>query len=60
MTSQEWDFAKNDLNPAQVTSRSHQVVWWVNAVRGSWAQAISDRTDPRLPKMKVSYQFKFA
>ena len=48
MTSQEWDFAKNDLNPAQVTSRSHQVVWWVNAVRGSWAQTISERTDPRV------------
>ncbi len=47
MTSQEWDFAKNDLTPAQVTSRSSLVVWWVNAVRGSWAQSINDRTDPR-------------
>ncbi|KAA6421694.1 MAG: hypothetical protein FRX49_08305 [Trebouxia sp. A1-2] len=59
MTAQEWDFAKNDLTPAQVTSRSGQVVWWVNAVRGSWAQVINERTDPRL-KMKVSYLFKFA
>ncbi len=44
MISQEWDFAKNDLTPAQVTSKSHQVVWWLNAVRGSWAQAIKHRT----------------
>ncbi|KAA6421754.1 MAG: hypothetical protein FRX49_08365 [Trebouxia sp. A1-2] len=48
MISREWDSAKNDLTPAQVTSRSGQVVWWVNAVRGSWTQAIDDRTDPRL------------
>ena len=46
-TSLEWDFAKNDLTPAQVTSRSTQVVWWANAVRGSWAQKIDERTDPR-------------
>ncbi len=38
MVSSEWDFARNDLMLAQVTSRSHQVVWWVNSVRGSWAQ----------------------
>ena len=48
MTSQEWDFARNELTPAQVTSRSGQVVWWVNAARGSWAQKIDERTDPRL------------
>jgi len=48
MISQEWDFAKKDLTPAQVTSRSTQVVWWANAVRGSWAQRIDERTDPRL------------
>jgi len=47
MVSSEWDFARNDMTPAQVTSRSHQVVWWVNSVRGSWAQKIGDRTDPR-------------
>ena len=48
MTSLEWDFAKNDRTPAQVTSRSTQVVWWANAVRGSWTQRIDERTDPRL------------
>ncbi len=44
--SECWDFARNDMTPAQVTSRSPQVVWWVNAVRGSWAQRISEHTDP--------------
>ena len=44
----EWDFAKNDLTPAQVTSRSDQLGWWENPVRGSWVQRIGDRTDPRL------------
>ncbi|DBA82310.1 TPA: hypothetical protein ACH3X2_000574 [Trebouxia sp. C0005] len=46
--SSEWDFARNDMTPAQVTSRSHQVIWWVNSVRGSWAQRINERTHPRL------------
>ncbi|DBA82282.1 TPA: hypothetical protein ACH3X2_000550 [Trebouxia sp. C0005] len=48
MVSSEWDFARNDLTPAQVPSRSDQLVWWVNSVRGSWVQQISGRTDPRL------------
>ena len=47
MIASEWDFARNDMTPAQVTAWSHQVVWWVNSVRGSWAQKIGDRTDPR-------------
>ncbi|DBA82296.1 TPA: hypothetical protein ACH3X2_000562 [Trebouxia sp. C0005] len=48
MISAEWDFAKNDMTPAQVTSRSNQLVWWVNSVRGSWAQSINSRTHPHL------------
>ncbi|DBA82303.1 TPA: hypothetical protein ACH3X2_000568 [Trebouxia sp. C0005] len=48
MVSSEWDFARNDMTPAQVTSQSHQVVWWVNSVRGSWAQRIDARTHSRL------------
>jgi len=48
MISSEWDFARNELTPAQVTSRSHQVAWWVNSVRGSWAQRINERTKPNL------------
>ena len=48
MVSSEWDFAKNDLTPAQVTSRSSQLVWWENSVRGSWVQQISGRTSSRL------------
>ncbi len=47
MVSSEWDFARNDLTPAQVTSQSHQVIWWVNPVRGTWAQAVRGRTDSR-------------
>ena len=45
--SSEWDFARNDLTPAQVTSRSDKLVWWENAVRGSWVQRINHRTHPR-------------
>ena len=43
----EWDFAKNDKSPADVTSRSLQAVWWRNDRRGSWKQCIAERTDPR-------------
>ena len=50
--SSEWDFGMNDMTPADVTSRSHQVVWWKNDVRGSWKQRISDRTAPRRGKQK--------
>ena len=49
----EWDFAKNDRSPADVTLRSHEVVWWSSASRGSWKQRINDRTDFRSPA-KVS------
>ncbi len=48
MIASEWDLVKNDLTPAQVTSRSCQLVWWENSVRGSWMQKINDRTDPRV------------
>ncbi|DBA82299.1 TPA: hypothetical protein ACH3X2_000565 [Trebouxia sp. C0005] len=51
MVSAEWDFAKNDLTPAQVTFGTSRSVWWVNPVRGSWAQRIDERTDSqRNPK----------
>ena len=42
--SSEWDFAKNKLTPADVTSGSNKVVWWENNVRGSWKQRIDRRT----------------
>ncbi len=45
--SSEWDFGMNDMTPADVTSRSGQVVWWKNEVRGSWQQGIAERTEPR-------------
>ena len=40
----EWDFAKNDRSPADVTAKSNQAVWWRNAIRGSWQQHIYQRT----------------
>ncbi|KAL0044111.1 hypothetical protein WJX82_010411 [Trebouxia sp. C0006] len=45
--TREWDFEMNDKTPANVTVRSHQVVWWKNDVRGRWQQRIDHRTDPR-------------
>ncbi len=45
--SSEWDYAKNDMTPAGVTSRSGQVVSWKNDKRGSWLQCIAERTEPR-------------
>ena len=44
MIASEWDAARNELTPAQVTSRSVQLVWWENPKRGSWAQQVSQRT----------------
>ena len=43
----EWDFAKNEGSPADVTSGSGQAVWWENVSRGSWKQRIQERTYPR-------------
>ena len=43
----EWDFARNEGSPADVTSRSHQAVRWRNDRRGSWKQCVAERTDPR-------------
>ena len=45
----EWDFTRNDGSPADVTSRSAQVVWWRNDRRGSWEQSINGRTWRRNP-----------
>jgi len=42
--SLEWDAAKNDGMPADVTSSSHKVVWWKDEQRGSWMQSIEQRT----------------
>ena len=43
----EWDFAKNEGSPADVTSGAEQAVWWRNNKRGSWKQSIGIRTTPR-------------
>ncbi len=45
--SSEWDYARNDMTPADVTMRSGQEVWWKSIVRGSWLQRIDQRTEPR-------------
>ena len=45
--SSEWDYAKNDMTPGDVTTRPKQVAWWKNNVRGSWQQRIGQRTEPR-------------
>ncbi len=50
IVSSEWDDTMNDKTPADVISKSHQVVWWKNNVRGSWKQRVNDRTDPRRGK----------
>ena len=43
----EWDVARNEGSPADVTSRSNKVVWWKNERRGSWQQHVFERTTPR-------------
>ena len=43
----EWDFARNEDLPSNVTSRSGLAVWWKNDRRGSWKQNICQRTTPR-------------
>ncbi len=47
VTSSEWDHARNDMTPADVTSRSAHKVWWKNDMRGSWQQRIAERTELR-------------
>ena len=49
----EWDFARNEGTPADVTLKSDQAVWWRNDVRGSWKQRIHERTYAQ-PAGKVS------
>ena len=40
----EFDVAKNGFAPSEVTAQSNQKVWWRNAQRGSWRQAVYART----------------
>ena len=49
----EWDSAKNDISPADVTSRSAKEVWWKNARRGSWKQRVDQRTYPRSKPVQI-------
>ena len=39
----EWDYAKNDCSPSEVTAFSKKKVWWVCKNKHSWAAAIKDR-----------------
>ena len=43
----EFDVDKNGFAPSEVTAWSHKKVWWRNAERGSWEQAVRIRTDRR-------------
>ena len=45
----ELDVDKSGFAPSEVTAWSHKKVWWRNAKRGSWRQAVDVRTDRRLP-----------
>ena len=44
----ELDVEKNDFAPSEITARSNKKVWWRNTKRGSWMQAVDQRTDSRL------------
>ena len=41
----EWDYARNDITPADVTAHSGKVCWWQNDERGSWQQSVDVRAD---------------
>ena len=43
----EFDVDKNGFGPSQITAYSVKHVWWRNAKRGSWQQALYVRTDRR-------------
>ncbi|KAL3144790.1 hypothetical protein ABBQ38_001902 [Trebouxia sp. C0009 RCD-2024] len=43
----ELDVDKNGFAPSEITAWSIKKVWWRNAKRGSWKQAVNVRTDRR-------------
>ena len=43
----EFDVDKNGFAPSEILARSTKKVWWRNAQRGSWRQALDIRTDRR-------------
>ena len=43
----EFDVDKNGFAPSEIPARSNKKVWWRNARRGSWRQALDIRTDKR-------------
>ena len=43
----EFDVDKNGFAPSEITAWSNKKVWWRNAKRGSWRQAVKRRTDRR-------------
>ena len=46
-TAAEFDVDKNGFAPSEITAQSNNKVWWRTAKRGSWRQAVKDRTDRR-------------
>ncbi|KAL3144713.1 hypothetical protein ABBQ38_001838 [Trebouxia sp. C0009 RCD-2024] len=45
----EFDVDKNGFAPSEITAWSNKKVWWRNAKRGSWRQAVYICTKGRLP-----------
>lgn len=43
----EFDAERNSFAPIEVTAVFHMVIWWRNAQRGSWSQAVNIRVDKR-------------
>ena len=44
----EFDVDKNGFAPSEIRARSNKEVWWRNAERGSWRQAVDIRSDRRI------------
>lgn len=43
----EWDYAKNEISPSQISPHNNKKVWWKCALGHEWACAIGSRTSNR-------------
>ena len=48
LVAAEFDADKNGFAPSEILAGTGKKVWWRNAKRGSWRQAVDIRTDKRL------------
>ncbi|KAL3144787.1 hypothetical protein ABBQ38_001899 [Trebouxia sp. C0009 RCD-2024] len=48
----ELDVGETGFAPSEVTAQSHKEVWWSTAERGSWRQAVYERTMHKLKLQK--------